>query len=58
MVNLICQLTGEKYPATESRWRSETGGLLDLEYEYSFDPERVKDRGSWLMEIQGSDSFG
>ena len=44
MVNFVCQISGEKYPVSESRWRSDQGALLDLEYDFRFDPDKVKDR--------------
>ena len=31
-VTLVCRDTGERYDATELRWRSERGGLLDIEF--------------------------
>jgi threonine synthase len=44
MGNFICRDTGETYSLDEIRWRSNSGGLLDIEYEFSFDPDRVKER--------------
>ena len=40
----ICRETGEKYDLNEIRWRSDHKGLLDIEFEFDFDPELVKNR--------------
>ena len=40
----VCTVTGEKYPVTEPRWRSNEGYLLDLEFEAKFDLEKIKKR--------------
>ena len=42
MPKLICQKTGETYPIHETRWKSENGNLLDIEFQPNFDPEKVK----------------
>jgi threonine synthase len=44
MNRLVCLHTGEEYPLTEPRWRSDSGGLLDLEFTPVFDPGRVSNR--------------
>jgi len=43
-IHLICVETGERYPASEPRWRSEGGSLLDLEFSPDFDPARIAGR--------------
>ncbi|MEM7373621.1 MAG: threonine synthase [Bacteroidota bacterium] len=40
----ICQETGVRYPLDEIRWRSETGGLLDIEQHLRFDPTDLKEK--------------
>ncbi|MCB0851329.1 MAG: threonine synthase, partial [Bacteroidetes bacterium] len=40
----ICRETGESYPLDDIRWRSDNKGLLDIKYNFSFDPEKVKER--------------
>jgi threonine synthase len=44
IIHLICVETGERYPASEPRWRSESGLLLDLEFSPDFDPARTAGR--------------
>lgn len=44
MNRLICSRTGETYPLDDLRWCSQNGGLLDLEFAASFDPEQIKYR--------------
>ena len=41
---LICRATGEEYPPGTPIWRSESGGLLDLEFTPVFDPAFVAGR--------------
>lgn len=43
-VMLVCRETGETYDAHEVRWRSESGGLLDLAFTPSLDIAAVADR--------------
>lgn len=35
----ICRKTNSRYPLTDSRWRSDSGHLLDIEQTVQFDPE-------------------
>lgn len=44
MQALICHQTQESYPLDSPIWRSESGGLLDLEFLGSFDPMEIKNR--------------
>jgi threonine synthase len=48
MNRLVCVHTGEEYSPDEPRWRSHSGGLLDLEFSSAFDPERVRGRAPTL----------
>ncbi|MDX2305558.1 MAG: threonine synthase [Microscillaceae bacterium] len=42
MPQLICRESGESYPIHETRWKSESGGLLDIQFRPNFDPQKVK----------------
>lgn len=44
MQRLVCHETQESYPIDSPIWRSESGGVLDLEFLGSFDPMEVKHR--------------
>lgn len=44
MIHLIGVETGERYAASEPRWRSESGSLLDLDFSPDFDPARIAGR--------------
>jgi len=44
MIHLVCTESGERYPASEPRWRSVSGLLLDLEFSPRLDPARVAGR--------------
>lgn len=44
MNQLICRETNETYPLDAPIWRSEAGGLLDLEFVGGLDPELVAQR--------------
>jgi len=37
----VCLTSGESYPAHEPRWRSESGGLLDLQGMPDFHPDAM-----------------
>lgn len=41
---LVCRTTGEEYPLATPIWKSESGGLLDLEFTPVFDPALVANR--------------
>jgi threonine synthase len=43
-MGLICAGTGERYPANEPRWRSESGLPLDLEFSPDIHPARIAGR--------------
>lgn len=43
-VTLVCRDTGERYEATEPRWRSESGGLLEVESTPSLDIQAIAER--------------
>jgi threonine synthase len=47
-ITLICHDTGETYDATEPRWRSERGGMLDIAFTPVLEPERVDERAPTL----------
>lgn len=44
MQSLICHETQELYPIDSPIWRSESGGLLDLEFPGAFDPMEILSR--------------
>ncbi len=43
-VTLVCRDTGEAYDAAEPRWRSESGGLLEVEATGSLDVHAIAER--------------
>ena len=49
MQQLICHQTGESYPLDSPIWRSESGGILDIEFDGAFDPMEILTRppGLW-----------
>lgn len=44
MASLVCRETGERYSLVDARWRSDSGGLLDLEFAPSFDRALIESR--------------
>lgn len=44
MAQLVCRDTGDTYPLDDVRWRSESGGLLDIIFQPEFDPEVIARR--------------
>ncbi len=44
MAQLVCRDTGDTYPLDDVRWRSESGGLLDIIFQPEFDPEVIVHR--------------
>jgi threonine synthase len=41
---LVCSQCGTNYPLDEPRWRCDCGGVLDIEFDGFFDPDRVRTR--------------
>ncbi|MBN1642377.1 MAG: threonine synthase [Anaerolineae bacterium] len=48
MSELACTQCGKRYPASEARWRCRCGGLLDLVWRSTFDPERIAGRAATI----------
>ncbi|HEX2981571.1 MAG TPA: threonine synthase [Anaerolineaceae bacterium] len=44
MTHLVCTQCGDRYPASEPRWKCECGALLDLEFTPRFDRQRIVSR--------------
>ncbi len=44
MPTLTCQNCGAQYPATTIRWKCDCGGLLDLDFQPSFDRAKIQSR--------------
>jgi len=42
MNRLICKECGAAYPLDDLRWRCDCGSFLDIEFEFSFDLEKIK----------------
>jgi threonine synthase len=47
-VFLECKETGERYPADQARWQSDSGGLLDIAWEPRFDRDALLHRPNTL----------
>ena len=47
-VTLVCRDTGEEYDASEPRWSSDSGGLLDIDFTPSLDRQVVAERAPSL----------
>ncbi len=48
MSRLVCQSTKATYSLNDPRWRSESGGLLDIEYDFTFDLLAIQKRAPTL----------
>ncbi len=48
MAQLICHKTGETYTLTDKRWQSDSGGLLDIDFEAQFPWEQIRKRPTSL----------
>jgi threonine synthase len=43
-IRLVCRDTGESYDAMEPRWQSESGGLLDVEFDPALEIDEIASR--------------
>ena len=48
MSYLLCLDCEERYPDNVARWRCACGGLLDLVWRSTFDPERIARRAATI----------